>query len=106
MVCMSVPSYLRQFRMYRADILLTCPGAHGGGSYMTNIEGTNVSRIVKRQTSTDICGAMILLPKLDWVVQGVKSTCLFSRGTPSNWASIYIYIYTYIHTYIRFINCT
>ena len=28
------------------------------------------------------------LPKLDWVLQGVVSSCLFSRETPGNWASM------------------
>ena len=35
-VCLFIPSYFRQFRMYEADILQVCPGAHGDGSYVNS----------------------------------------------------------------------
>ena len=55
---------------------------------------TSTERFMKSAVVRYFCGTKISLPlalqvpKLDWVVQGVISACLFSHAIPGNWASI------------------
>ena len=63
-LCPSVPSYLRQFRMYGAKLVSACPETHGGSSYINTC-----SQLFRVLGYTDLTKEPMWTFEVDYVAQ-------------------------------------